>query len=702
MIGPLGVPRPRPSLHGSALAGALVGLGLFAAEGARVLGESAIGLDIDVSGPFAALIRIVRPLLLPLLARIALAYVAAGILGGLYAALLARLWPIRRAVVAWIVWCLELVAVIAFVVVDHAIVRPALFDDLPAARSALAWLVDHGEPAVARACAGAFLGVQILLAFLLRRAFWPGWRSRARFVAGAACTVAFAFTPWANTFGDAGFTPTGARHAPASDKAPARPRLIVLIGIDAFRPDRLGRGIAPHLEAFLKDATVFENAWTPIAQTEPAWRSLLTARWPTRTGLRYPLEAESRWLPAAMFPARLHEAGFSTTFATDCSRFNYQTAGSGFVHRRQPPRGALNFVLEKLRFRMLGVFADNALGAFALPELMENRALAGLYDPAGYARRLSEEMVARAQEGPAFFAFHATASHFPGDPTWPFYRRYVRANAPLDRRLRMYFSPIAAGARPVEGWDRADAEALYDELIAQADAQLGVLFGALERAGLYDDAAIIVFSDHGESFHADHPELAGATPVHGARISEEENRILLAVKLPAASGAHAPRRSDALVRLIDLGPTVLELAGAPPLTDVDGVSLLPLLEGRPLPAQWLYAESGFTHASPGAFDPGHLAIAPRSFEIYRVRPDGVVEITDEAHTAFLREKDLAAFDGTTWIRRSPRADGSIEETCSGRCPAPELEAWLSARLQAEAPASPQRAAAPAPPGPPPN
>ena len=32
----------------------------------------------------------------------------------------------------------------------------------------------------------------------------------------------------------------------------------------------------------------------------------------------------------------------------------------------------------------------------------------------------------------------------------------------------------------------------------------------------------------GESFHADSPELAGATPVHGARLSDEENRIFLA------------------------------------------------------------------------------------------------------------------------------------------------------------------------------
>ena len=61
--------------------------------------------------------------------------------------------------------------------------------------------------------------------------------------------------------------------------------LWVMIGVDAFRPDRLaaygGRGgVAPHLDAFARDATIFDRAFTPIAQTEPAYRSLLTARWP--------------------------------------------------------------------------------------------------------------------------------------------------------------------------------------------------------------------------------------------------------------------------------------------------------------------------------------------------------------------------------------------------------------------------------------
>ena len=58
---------------------------------------------------------------------------------------------------------------------------------------------------------------------------------------------------------------------------------------------------------------------------------------------------------------------------------------------------------------------------------------------------------------------------------------------------------------------------------------------------------------------------------------------------------------EQLVRLIDVGPTVLELAGldaARALPGSDGVSLAPLLRGAQLLPLRLYAETGFTHASP--------------------------------------------------------------------------------------------------------
>jgi len=380
---------------------------------------------------------------------------------------------------------------------------------------------------------------------------------------------------------------------------------------------------------------------------------------------------------APTFAGQFARAGYQTTFFTDCSRFNYQGPGSGFAERHQPPAGAINFALEKLRYRGLGMFADNAAGARFLPELDDNRALAGIHDPIGYAHRLAQHLVAQAKKGPLLFAYHATAAHFPGDPVHPFYRRWVPASEPLERRLRMSFAPI--GARSEGDWTREGSEALYDELLSQADAQIGIIFDALKASGLYDDALIVVFSDHGESFHADRPSLAGATPVHGARLGDEENQIVLGIKLPRGAGQVGRHvgHSDALVRLVDIGPTLLQLRGVPQLPDADGQSLVPLIRGEPMAPLRLYAETGFTHASPDAFDPDHLVAAPRTLDAYRIRPDGAIEVTDDVHEALLREKDIGTFDGSRWIIRSPRKDGSFSFRCMGDCANPEdAIAWL--------------------------
>jgi hypothetical protein len=160
-------------------------------------------------------------------------------------------------------------------------------------------------------------------------------------------------------------------------------------------------------------------------------------------------------------------------------------------------------------------------------------------------------------------------------------------------------------------------------------------------------------------------------------LGDEENRILLAVKLPKdRQGVTRGGRVEDLVRLIDVGPTLLELAGRSPMRGADGVSLVPLLSGETLPPLRLYAETGFTHASPDAFDPQHVAVAPRSIDAYQVRADGAIELRDSAHEAVMLEKDFGAFDGQRWIIRSRRKDGSIVERCAGQCDG-LLANWLS-------------------------
>lgn len=647
-----------PPLHRQLVSGAgfgaAVGLSLFALEAFWLWTGNVAGIQVEQKGPFAALFAVILELLPPLVVRVAVAYVIAGAALGVVAAVLARAWSPKGGRVHRALWAGGFFGLLAASVLGHAVERPALFDDLPRFRPILGLAVTTGEPWHAQVlAAGIFLSAVVALALQGRIG---GRRPVAAGTAVAGLVLLF-------------LVPLASPRASAK----AGPRVVV-IGIDAFRPDRLTalgarRQVAPTLDAFAGEATIFTTAYTPIAQTEPAWRSMLTARWPPSNGVRYPLTADKRELPLPTFASVARDAGVRTIFATDCSRFHFETERSGFEERWQPPRGALNFALEKLRFRGVGLFYANAFGAWLLPEFVDNRALAGIHDPQGYAGRLARGMVKELAAGPALFAWHSTAAHFPGDPSYPHYRKFVAPDRPLERRLRMQFAPIGAGDDTRDPhWGREESEALYDELLAQSDAQVGVLFEALKANRLWDDTTVIVFSDHGESFHGDVPRLEGATPVHGARLTEEENRILLMVK--PARGQGGPERKavvDALVRLVDVGPTVLEALGSPVVPEADGKSLLPLVRGESEPPRLLYAETGYTHASPAAFDPGHLAVAPRTFDAYSVRPDGVVEMTDWAHAVALSEKDRGAFDGQHWLILSPRADNTLRETCTGNC-----------------------------------
>ncbi len=106
----------------------------------------------------------------------------------------------------------------------------------------------------------------------------------------------------------------------------------------------------------------------------------------------------------------------------------------------------------------------------------------------------------------------------------------------------------------------------------------------LRQTGQLDRTLVAVTSDHGESL-GEHGE-----ETHSMFVYEAALRVPLVLwrpgRLPAARVVGEP------VRLVDLAPTLLELAGAPALEGVDGRSLVPLIEGRPSgPPPALYAET---------------------------------------------------------------------------------------------------------------
>src|SRR4030095_5711886 len=111
----------------------------------------------------------------------------------------------------------------------------------------------------------------------------------------------------------------------------------------------------------------------------------------------------------------------------------------------------------------------------------------------------------------------------------------------------------------------------YDGEVSFVDHALGAL-----RAGLpaREPLLTVVTGDHGESL-GEHGERA-----HGFFLYDTTVRVPALVHFP---GRVAPGTSDAPARLVDLLPTILDLAGLPAPDGLDGVRLRPLLDGARVP-----------------------------------------------------------------------------------------------------------------------
>ena len=92
------------------------------------------------------------------------------------------------------------------------------------------------------------------------------------------------------------------------------------------------------------------------------------------------------------------------------------------------------------------------------------------------------------------------------------------------------------------------------------------MIASLRASKLYDDALIVIASDHGESLGA-HGEEA-----HGIFLYDETIRVPLLLKFP--QNQNAGKRVTARARLVDIAPTILEIAGVPIPSQMQGQSLL--------------------------------------------------------------------------------------------------------------------------------
>ncbi len=130
---------------------------------------------------------------------------------------------------------------------------------------------------------------------------------------------------------------------------------------------------------------------------------------------------------------------------------------------------------------------------------------------------------------------------------------------------------------------------VYERYLSElevVDRAVGELVKELERRKLWDRTCFLLYSDHGEGF-GEHQST-----FHGYGLYDELQHVPLLVRIPGL----APQRIDQRVSLIDVGPTILDLAGLPTPGSYMGQSLVPLLAGsRDELARPMFSEARLKH-----------------------------------------------------------------------------------------------------------
>jgi arylsulfatase len=324
---------------------------------------------------------------------------------------------------------------------------------------------------------------------------------------------------------------------------------VILISVDTLRADHLGcygyhRETSPFLDSFTREGVLFGQAITPRPKTNTALASLLTGLYPSRHGVR------TNSMPLGTIPtitSVLQEQGLVT--AAFVSNWTLKPEFSGFDRH-----------------------FDTYDYDFTTPEL--NR-------PHRFERSAAETnervfpWLEERDSTPFFLWIHYLDPHGP-------YRPPVEYRRTFSHRERMmgpaevvpHYQRLPEAYREGSLTDMADYIDQYDNEIFYTDRQIEALIGKIGELGLLEKSLIIFTSDHGESLgqHDYHFE-------HGRELYDDSSRVPLVIRFPLAEGL-AGERSDSLVSLLDIFPTILDYfdADVGHAPGLDGVSLLPHLK----------------------------------------------------------------------------------------------------------------------------
>jgi iduronate 2-sulfatase len=371
---------------------------------------------------------------------------------------------------------------------------------------------------------------------------------------------------------------------PATDEAPARPN-VLFVAVDDLRPELGAYGRSeihsPNIDRLASEGLLFERAYVQQAVCSPSRTSLLTGLRPDATRV-WDLQTHFRdTVPEVVtLPQHFKQNGYHAEWYGKLYHANLldERSWTKQGQRFEPVGNWRAYVTEEAN--RLAEANEGGGPPFERADVADDA-----YPDGKIANHAVEALQRLAQSGqPFFLAVGFYKPHLPFNAPAKYWDLYDPAtieppgfdHAPEGtpkialtewHELRNY-----AGIPRKGDLDRDLARQLihgYQACVSYTDAQIGKVLDELDRLGLRQSTIVVLWGDHGWKL-GDYGDWCKHTNF------ELDTRAPLIVSAPGMKARGQSTR--ALVELVDIYPTLVEMAGLPLPGHLQGTSFAPLLE----------------------------------------------------------------------------------------------------------------------------
>ncbi|TMM53415.1 sulfatase [Maribacter algarum] len=404
---------------------------------------------------------------------------------------------------------------------------------------------------------------------------------------------------------------TGCKEEKAVVEASKKKPNVLFIAVDDLRPE-LGAysskiAITPNIDKLASQGLLFNNAYCQQAICSPSRASLMTGARPETIGVfeNYTYFRDKN-PDIITLPQHFKNNGYETVYAGKI--YHGKFTDTTLSWSRKPAVDKVKFkrpnypgayatkenqeIYKKNQANVRAKYNNSvdhyALGrgpAYEMADIEDHEYIDGYHTELAIATM--KDMIEKDNK-PFFLGLGFRLPHLDWNAPKKYWDLYDREKIPMSEQTNAPEDGAAMGLHasfelrvrhgipktgPIEGELAKTLKHAYLASVSYVDAQIGNMIGALEEAGVRENTIIILWGDHG--WHL------GDMGVWGKATNYEiATRVPLLIWTPDMPKGSRGKKTDALVELVDMYPTLTELVGLELPEHLEGQSFVPLL-GNP-------------------------------------------------------------------------------------------------------------------------